>query len=349
MCFMNLETFLKLEKPEEYDFKLLMYEYYEKYKEKHDGDKKYQKMLDELPKIAEAQDPIERWYLYKTLDQEYRPEKYRFDCDSWNDTCDLTTEIYQTLWWDKKIPWANSITSRNFSGDTMNSFATIFNAYAERTSFKDSYTSYNTELEFREKVRNILGEYVSRVSWIGNFILVPHNYSGSRGRSKELKDYWDLSLNNLLTNGDEQNWLSHTNLTFRKYINTFFLWDYVSKGYRVLPLFPSHQALLTPWKMIHPRREGAKEGINEFKLFTTNVNSRILRRGIFMMAMLKIATDSKCKDDYVSKIVPALSTSAYLGSMENVVRRLTSIPELSEATKSILEKINLPDIPNAEE
>lgn len=354
MDFMNLEKFLKLDKPEKYDFKLLMQEYYKKYEGKHQNDESYKELLERLPEIEAAEaDPIQQWYLYKTLDVDCLLGKrsYLFDCDGSNGTCDLTTEIYMALWPE----WIQA----NFGGDTMNSFATTFSQYGHRsvrTVYKERYCGDHKQ---SKELRKIFQKYAKYVSCLGNFVLVPKGFNGYRGL-RSCKDYWDLSLDLLKYNKDEKNRLAdqpdvtdvmgatlQAEALFRRYINTFFLWDYVTKDFEVAPLVPSHKEKMGIYAQ-YPYQNPYPEA-DEFKIFTNHVNARILRRGIFMVSMLRIATDSECKDDYASKIVPVLSTSAYLGSMEDVVRRLTAIPELNQATRYILKKIDLPDIPNIEE
>lgn len=158
-------------------------------------------------------------------------------------------------------------------------------------------------------------------------------------------------MDNLKYDKDEKNWLNvlgeDKKDPFRRYVNTFFLWDYVTKDFEVTPLVPSHKEKMGEYAQYPYQNPYPEE--NEFKIFTDNVNARILRRGIFMVAMLRIATNSECKDDYASKIVPVLSTSAYLGSMKNIVTRLALLQGLSEETKRILNEIVLPSLPYLKE
>lgn len=112
----KLRSFLKEENEkygtglENYDFKFLMQEYYEYWNK--DG-KRYEGLIEDIKREIgslntenENRTNIGRWLAYKTLDDAYAKEKNisfsYFDCDNSNDTCELTKEIYDTLWGWKK-------------------------------------------------------------------------------------------------------------------------------------------------------------------------------------------------------------------------------------------------------
>lgn len=322
----------------EFDFKYLMEEYYRFYQENVWGDmlKKWENICGSI----KDPDPIKLWYAYKTADEEYKPQGMRFDCDSWNGTNDLMDKIYDLLWRDQKVLDIYDM-RKKFGGDTMNSFATTFNALAgtisakksEKDSFKISYEKYIKD----PSSFGALEDYAKYTGCLGNFTLVPNGYNGYRGLSKKLADYWDLSLHNLRYNKDGNDWLENVDMTFREYINIFFLWDYVGEKYKVRPLFQRHTALLTPEDMVRPRIsvQTTVNKFEEFQEFTSNANKYIRRRGIFMAAMLEIA--SKREDDY-SKILNALAVDKCLGSMEEVLTMLKKNRELTKETKQILER-----------
>lgn len=320
----------------EFDFKYLMEEYYRFYRK----DDLWENMWSEwLSNYGPPNgDPIKLWYAYKTVDEDYKPKNKRFDCDSWNGTNDLMDKIYVLLWPDQGV--LKDYDMRNkFGGDTMNSFATTFNALAgtiekekkEKDSFKVSFTKYTK----RQSDFAVLEKYAKYTGCLGNFTLVPEGYNGYRGLSKKLADYWDLSLHNLRYNKDGNDWLENVDMTFREYINIFFLWDYVDEKYKVLPLFQRHMALLMPEDMVRPRIsvQTPVNKFEEFQEFTSNANKYIRRRGIFMAAMLKIASEYKA--DY-SKILNVLAVDKCLGSMENVLTMLKKNRELTEETGKIL-------------
>lgn len=316
----------------EFDFKYLMEEYYRFYGK---DSSLWGEMWSEWSKNCNPTDgdPIKLWYTYKKMDEN---EKYRpFDCDSSNGTNDLMDKIYDLLWRNQEVLECYDI-RKKFGGDTMNSFASTFNALAKtiikeerqkeskRSSFKDSFKKYIEDPSHFA----VLKDYAKYTGCLGNFTLVPNGYNRYRGKSKRLADYWDLSLHNLRYNKDGNDWLEDVEMTFRKYVNIFFLWDYVDKKYKVLPLFSGHEPLLNPENFVYPNNDRHKSS-NEFEEFTNNVNIRIRRRGIFMAAMLEIA--SKREDDY-PKILNELAVDKCLGSMENVLTRLKENFDPTEET-----------------
>lgn len=335
---MKLEEFLNLEapEPEDYDFKYLMHDYYDSYKDKHKNDADYEGILKETKKMGNKRG-VELWYAYRTSDECYKSQKrYRFDCDSSNGTNALMNEIYDLLW--RKIEeWRAPLGApQKFGGDTMNSFATTFNALMQKRSFKESIEAYRASTSMDEKFLETLERYATYTGCLGNFTLVPKGYNRHRGCSSTLRDYWDLSLNDLRRNKNEADWLENSDISFGRYINTFFLWDYVDEAYHVRPLFSGHELLLNPKAWVLPRRYEQRQ-VDEFAEFMSNVNIRIKRRGKFMVAMLKIASESP--EDW-RKIVTKLATDVRLGTMEQVVNGLKNM-ELQPSTVNRLGKIDL--------
>lgn len=86
---MELKDFLNLNQPWNFDFKDLMGEYYKNYERNHKEESEYMSLLNKLPEMG-TEDNIKKWFLYKTLDADLDKRIRRFDCDSWNKTCDLT-------------------------------------------------------------------------------------------------------------------------------------------------------------------------------------------------------------------------------------------------------------------
>lgn len=327
---MTLHEFLI--SPEEFDFKLLMEDYYQEYQHLHKDDDAYKELLECLKDLSKTTDAIERWYLYKTLDSDRLSKNgCLFDCDSSNGTCDLTTNIYNTL-------WSAQINGGQLTGDTMNSFAYTFGHYGGG-SFRTVYQKY-LETTDKKEFQEIFSVYAHRVSCLGNFTLVPRRYNGRRGIGK-CKDYWDLSLNFLKLDWEgaeekENTWLGKTKLSFAQYINTFFLWDYVDTQYQVLPLFSRHQILLDdPDAQISV----FPEENDEYKKFTTNASRLILRRGIFMAAMLRIA--QRVPMDYAFFVEKIFSDGKCLGSMGDVIIQMLQLQGLSTDTQRELNKLKL--------
>ena len=290
------------------------------------------------------------WYIYRNIDKktdkkndENEKNVRLFDCDSWNGSNDLMDEIYDRLWRNKMNKWGCSSSHDKFGGDTMNSFATTFHALF---CDEDSFLAYKNDIksiesEEKKKFYDVLREYAKLTGCLGNFVLVPKGFNGYRGLAGTIKDYWDLSLHELRCDRSGQGWLDQVDMPFNKYINLFFLWDYVSGkkngGYRARPLFKSHEAILMREKMVLPRKADVEGASDDFSEFTKNANRCILRRGAFMSAMLRIS--AKCQDSY-DKIVDYLATDASLGSMEDVIEQLQlkALP-LDEKAKDFLDDL----------
>ena len=197
----------------------------------------------------------------------------------------------------------------------------------------------------KKKFYDALRKYAKLTGCLGNFVLVPKGFNAYRGLASAIKDYWDLSLHELRYDRSGQGWLDQVDMPFNKYINLFFLWDYVSgkknEGYRVRPLFKSHEAILMREKMVLPRKaepsnEDGEGASDDFSEFTKNANRCILRRGAFMSTMLRIS--AKYSDSY-DKIVEYLATDASLGSMEDVIEQLKAL-SLDEEAKGFLSKLS---------
>ena len=322
----------------QFDFKYLLGNYYKAYQnDKYYNDKKARCAEVKELEIGTEDDPILLWYIYRKIDNkndekndenEKNDEKNDeneknvrlFDCDSWNGSNDLMDEIYDRLWRNKM----DKSLRDKFGGDTMNSFATTFHAFSGKKSDKDSFDDYKEKKDSYDALR----KYAKLTGCLGNFVLVPKGFNDYRGLAGTIRDYWDLSLHELRCDRSGQGWLDLVDMPFNKYINLFFLWDYVSgqknEGYRARPLFKSHEAILTREKMVLPRKAGPpKEGGNDFSEFTKNANRCILRRGAFMSAMLRISVE--CPHCY-KRIVEYLATDASLGSMEDVIDQLQALP-----------------------
>ena len=338
----------------QFDFKYLLGNYYKAYRnDKYYNDMKND-MKDECAEIKELEresahdpilyDPILLWYIYRNIDKktdkkndENEKNVRLFDCDSWNGSNDLMDEIYDRLWRNKMNKWGCSSSHDKFGGDTMNSFATTFNAFSGKESYEESFDDYKEKKESYD----VLREYAKLTGCLGNFVLVPKGFNGYRGLAGTIRDYWDLSLHELRCDRSGQGWLDQVDMPFNKYINLFFLWDYVSGkkngGYRVRPLFKSHEAILMREKMVLPRKADGKGVSDDFSEFTKKANRCILRRGAFMSAMLRISAEDS---DSYDKIVDCLATDASLGSMEDVIEQLQlkALP-LDEKAKDFLDDL----------
>ena len=267
--------------PEGYDFKCEMPKYYKQYEGNWKHSIKYQGILKILKEEEETfsmrGDSARRYQLYKILGN----CGANFDCDNSNGTCDLTGEIYWKLWGAKKQGKWGAFSVPGFSelwgGDTMNSFDII----------------YGDIVKSNPELKNTLEkEYSSIYTTLGNFVLVPRGFNGER--SKETKDYWVKSLDILRQNGYENDKTTASftpEKDFKKYINTFFLWDYTT--------------------VTGSQYEVKKLPDIKDETFLNGTIDCIKRRSIFMVALLRIG--QKNQDDldaimeYLSPTDPKLN------------------------------------------
>lgn len=269
----------------------------------------------------------------------------KFDCDgsgygNSRYICTLTREVYRTLWgWnDKKDNNKRKELSRfgfslfdngaSMGPETMNSFMTTFNN--------------------REEVsENCFYDFARYTHCIGNFTLT---YEGYNKYTK--KDYWDLKLECQYQN----------KAIFNNYINSFFLWDYVfncnendgKKIYKIKSLFKENFRITNSYKYLYDgklRNKGNKSLLakgKEINNFLANVVWAIKRRGIFMIALLKIA--DKCSDLYKEIQLAVFNTNkVYLGfdevfleilKLDDVINN-NEIKELLEQAQEEIDKIKV--------
>lgn len=247
-------------------------------------------------------DPLERYIFYKASDSGAIESKYYqdgnkktvefvdnvwksypeldgFDCDS----CHLAQYIYRVLWGKQAKQIGEEMLSTcpdffnkgenefSFAGDTINSVATIFNKAKRTTTNKAIHQYANNELGV---VNKELINYISVYHTIGNFCLVPSVFNRDRGNYQQ--DYWDNSLDYLKNNSKAAfHYGFVSNSHFNRYINYFFLWDYAPKG---------------DISMYNPNMLNKNSEKDKIDFFLTTATRRIKRRGIFMVAMLKTAT-----------------------------------------------------------
>ena len=280
----GVDVFLKMPEPEKFDFKDLMKEYYEYYADKHMDDTAYLNLLDKLPVMADN-DAVEKWFQYKTLDENLSKGKL-FDCDSSNGTCHLSEQIYKVLWGYGVVEAFHSI---SFGGDTMNSFATILDDFADAHSLRECREKYNSNPNYKKLIDDIFGSYAAATGRIGNFVLVPKGYNKSR--NNRFKDFWDRSLA-FLQSTDNQYLLEGE---FTKYINYFFLWDYVylrdEANYGVRSMQSKAFTETRGYSGPSPELNSIMPSEDEIPVFLGNAISAINRRGIFMTAMLRLASE----------------------------------------------------------
>ncbi|MGG0717666.1 hypothetical protein ABE096_08720 [Robertmurraya massiliosenegalensis] len=233
---------------------------------------------------------------------EYRNEVGNWDCDGSGDnateTCGLTRDIYKVLWeWssENENRYKNTAYFNNMlmGPDTMNSYFNVltqvvevvspngkieyFKGIEKKTHWSKPDTSRKGFLNLvanvleNKEIGALLDIYAKLTHTIGNFVLVPRGFN--RGRTSKTSDYWDLSLQVIQS---DKNWLQAE--TVKKYVNTFFLWDYVDENYEVRPFFAGHSL-----------QNKKPNTISECVEMLQAIKDAIVRRGYFIVAMLKVA------------------------------------------------------------
>jgi hypothetical protein len=209
-----------------------------------------------------------------------------------------------------------------FGGDTANSVQTLINnelntntkEIKETIAEPDGRIRVKYELQ-NSKVFPLLSDYHR----IGNFVLVPAYFNGWRGCDKNIEDYFDKSLLYLQKKGfdslsrlisqnrryKDKEKLKHKvdNLydnfapdDFTRYINTMFLWDYVTpdegnKNYRVKSLRKGDWRKGNFPPCCEDDHLTVKLTKEEFAATINNIRAAISRRSLFAALMLNIALD----------------------------------------------------------
>lgn len=241
------------------------------------------------------------------------------DCDGSDGRNLLALDIYKKLWnWEKDYYSFGEISAPNFKGefggDTMNSMQITFNTVMKHTlakpennmlgqyrknnySFMDCLQVY---CDYPEKLISELHkepefiQFVNLYHTIGNMVLVPRRFNS--GRYGRTFDFWDSSLVWLKKDGfvyGENQIFDKRD--FIKYINYFYLWDYVecvNGEYKVKPLFDSHRNIengsinyTQPWTNLNTE--------SDLKQFLNNACEKIKRRGVFMTILMRLkSTDN---------------------------------------------------------
>lgn len=261
--------------------------------------------------------PIGKKFAIEKIDKKYQNLGDPDGCGKGGNK-NLIYDVYSILWgWKEEDGNENNfgniqdnIFNCQFGGDTMNSVQNALNSITkksieekkeenkpllDRKIGRDYSINYLIELfaveECKEKLLSILTsvnglcDYIDAYHTIGNFILVPSGFN--RGRSKKTNDYWDLSLDYLKTKG----WKSDFNCDgkklndYNRYINYFFLWDYVDTEGEYKPLLKREADSL---EENEPSLGKYKPRIEDFEQFLKKANILIKRRGCFMIAMLRL-------------------------------------------------------------
>jgi len=363
-------------KLEEFDLKKLMKEYYEQYQKnviRKIGKSKYDEMIEQMPYEKDDMLALENYLKYKNVDAEklYNEDTKRFevrlfDCDSSNDTCELSTQIYEILWGLNKQK-IQGFEECDFGPDTANSVANSLNHYVENNC-KDFYELYKTcsvkkmyEIYINERgkydnlIRNVeftFGQLFISSGCLGNLTLVPYRFN--RTRNSVTGDYWDLSLYMLKELNDiELN--ERLNLSgrgkvkwnkqdFNKYVNMMFLWDYIiveSNGeVRIKPLLESHEQIIDSGEWEKYKYASSEDIDKEYKRYVKIVNRIIKRRGLFIVAMLRIAKGIGCKGENLNLVFDKNDNGWNVSKIyKKIVREVFCTGEVYENYEKVFEMI----------
>lgn len=179
---MNLNDFLYLEHPEQYDFKR------------------------EIINFSPEADETERFMVYQAVgiqeDGERRtkdPEDYRAAVElacrypvrerkGEADRCALIKDVFQRLWDEEILKICPT-------GDTMNSVNTTLYHRLNLKSKRKMIRIYSDEPQRMEGISKASRKYLQFSHSVGNFIPVPRHFNIPRYRKTQ--DYWDLTLSGI--------------------------------------------------------------------------------------------------------------------------------------------------------
>lgn len=367
---MNWEEFVEMDFPEEFNFEHMYI-----LEEDEDGiEGKLKRYFTQ--KFAGEKSDCEKNYpnAAKFIDEVTYIYGKTPDCDGtlWNRTvCELTRCIYRELWdWDDKGKRYGMTENKEFGEmgpDTMNSAQTTLNAIVTNefneckddkvTSIQKGRYSQLLTLELLENknsrqtligwLNNVegLSDYLDLYHTMGNFALVPAHLNSSRGTDYLLKDYWDRSLL-ALKDGyacrlkDRSGKVEWNRELFPRYINTYFLWDYVEKQCEITTDEGISSGFCYECKSF--TGDGDIESFMDNKCliedFLKKTCQVIKQRGRFMTAMLKIKKHDKeigsdCYGELRQKI---FDTDTVYNGYDDVIDMIKGMPwyeELHEVHK----------------
>jgi len=251
--------------------------------------------------LDDESDSIERFRKYRNNGQINQRSDFNnksgdgFDCDGSGGLCELTLQVYQALWnWNFSDVTEQIRSKENLevlvAQDTLNSFQTTY--------------SICKQYKWADDLESMFRTYAVLTHSIGNFGLVPifeyqcKIFKNQRGLSDSIRDYFDISLAEILKRYETKK--------FIRYVNCNFLWDYVDNKYECLSLFEKPCAYEKKERAIlNSHTKGLVDGgqalpidKKEAGYFLENVQHCIKRRGIFMVAMLKIALLENMEYEY---------------------------------------------------
>ena len=206
---------------------------------------------------------------------------------------------------------------------------------------------YNLLIEQKKRTKDFLNDkseqwknYAETSHVIGNFVLVPAGFNPKR--SNMFKDFWDLSLLYLKGQVKDNIWLSSSNL-FVKYINYFFLWDYVIRNddrddrfdYYIKSEFSDNFTSANEYRsdlLVSPDRQMPNK--TEISNFIKNAQWAVKRRGIFMTAMLRLQAEKS--DEYDSLRSEIFAADKCYDGYKKVIEEISKKIALPSTVKDIL-------------
>lgn len=289
---------------------------------------------------------VNKLFEYKTNDKIKDPDSYS----------KLLQEIYKSLWPDfEKLEFL--LQDKIIASDTLTSAWTPVKKYFLKSCYGEEikklkiekrYRQINAELckkfyesnvDFQNQINKNkdLCDFINLYHTIGNYCPVANGFNSPRSGSFASHDMWDLSLFKIrefyYSQGDKEisdkhqkildllhgkyinnvvNWLNcfgEGEQGWICFVNKYFFFDYVDKDYNVVPFCENHS-----WD---------NNEINDFDKFFKVVSNRIKRRGLFMVAMLKLATDFS---EVYKAVMETLVTQKF-DSMECAIQEITKIME----------------------
>lgn len=143
----------------------------------------------------------------------------------------------------------------------------------------------NLQVAKQDKLYSLWENFAVYSHTIGNMVLVPKGFNSYRGICSSLKDFWDLSLDCLKWNKGNisDNEFSEN---FKRYIDFFFLWEYVDDKYEIKPIFESHKQKMGPANFLS--QDSVFPLKAELISYLENLEKLVYRRGIFMWGLLLI-------------------------------------------------------------
>lgn len=318
----------------------------------HIKNKKYLK--DKIGDIGELYkyDLLKDFLQGKYSDDDYLYNFYS-SCVEQIERTNLPNCIYELLW-----GWTEQ--NKDNCYDIMNSFNTYMNKIITSMinndePFKDAYDTYKEILgvdkpkpsqrlvlyfirndDLKIKMVENLVEMIHLSKWtntIGNFIILPKTERGKRGenvyKNGTAKDRMDLYLKNLT---DPENPQKHFDEEeFKEYINQNYLWDYVNKKYKVIPLFNSDNNNIEKKLPNDPKC---------YKALAENIIKKIKRRGMFMEIMIRLSSELPDIFEEVKNTKDKSSYAEVIGEIEEKRKeeeeRKNEEINLSENLKSLI-------------